>query len=265
MSRRRSRRDTDPAPEVEGPVTRTAGLPAFPIVEPRTSVDTSTWCEGPCNRAARKQLRDLAVDKPVEGNTLAGQPFWCPVCHATLTRALRDLPDLLAHLVTAEDGRLAPSAPVTGGRTSHTHAPSPSPAFDLLDEATNWIHAWVILYADHTGDTNPDLMPRDQAGIVHPTVTGSVTYLMHHATQLWASPVGHDFGQELLAETARITKAIGLDEPVQRLSGEACPSCDRKALIRRDGSARIECRHCHADWDESAYDHLALTLTQEQA
>lgn len=225
-------------------------------------------CPGRCNRTWRNADR---IDP--DGNhydrdghlidPTPGQPVWCRPCADAIRAALGSLPD---HAVARRDGRTAPGD-TTGDRTRHATgglaAPSPSPAFDELDELEAWARGWVEALADHLRHDAPSLRPRVD-GVPARNLTGHVRYLQGHATALLSAPFAVDVGRETLAVAHRLERTAGHDRVRTRLA-EPCPTCDVRALVREDGLDYVECRACGRLWSEAEYDRLAVVLTHERA
>lgn len=187
------------------------------------------------------------------------EPVWCRPCQHRIRSSLGRIPDLAVHAASRRDGRLNTGHAATDATRHATRAGSPSgsPAWDTADEAITWAAAWADALADHLHEQGPAKL--NPAGLPMADVTASVRYLNARFDQLMASPMAADVGTEALALTVRLERAAGRDRLTHRLK-ERCPSCDRKALVREDGAAHVECRGCGRLWTESEYARLAFVI-----
>lgn len=201
----------------------------------------ATPCPGP-NRAGHR-------------DPTPGLPVWCRACQDRITDAVRGLPEACVHL---SPGRVEVSDLDTDRtrRATVDGAPSPSPAWDMVDEVIRWAMAAEDRLRAHLGHAS-------RAGESHRVLTDAVRYLTGHATPWLCSPAAVDDGRTALLLGRRATVASGIDELEHRMDGVFCPACDRKALVRRDGADYVECRACRNRWHENAYGLLVKVYAAE--
>ena len=154
-------------------------------------------CPGPCNRAweaAERNTYHTGEPHNIEPNP--GQPIWCPNCRDQINDHLLALPDLVNKLA---HGLNAPPAD-TGRITRSLANPSPSPTFDLADEACRWAVTHEVNLREHLHHPTP---PRS-------TLRRAVAYLTGHLTALLnQDPDGIDFGMAVNNWHTRLTTATG--------------------------------------------------------
>lgn len=189
----------------------------------------------------------------------AGAPVWCRACTAEILSGVGRLPELAAAAGARRDGQLAPP-PQSERHAAAVAPPSPSPAWDQVDQIVSWTALQADRLARHLHEPDPALYRR--TGFPAPTLTRTVAYLLHRKTALMAAPFARDFGRELLDLVARSEKVASVDELVHHLP-DACFACGRKKLERRDGHDRVVCRACHRSWPESMFAYLAKHATEE--
>lgn len=214
----------------------------------------ATEVENPCPAAGHHD--------PVEG-----QPVWCRPCADRITRAIGRLPELAAALferTIGDGGKIAATGQTEGGsKGKRIVSPSGSPAWDAVDELVAWagdledrlrghLHHAPAAHDYWIGDTT----------VRATTLTTSVTYLTTWATALLSSPLAVNAGQQATALERRAERAAGLDRLAHRLPAP-CPSCDRKALVRDDGSEQVDCKACGRSWPEADYRRLTLVLASD--
>lgn len=241
----------------------------------RVLPDGTRACPGHCNRrwraaelAALSELVAAAVEhRPpnpgVVDHDLApwpAAPEWCldvaaegdttgrlahTGCQTRIVRALRGIPALARHLVTHP---LASTTNPDGTPAAGYATPSPSPAYDLLDELHRWADDLEAYVRDRAKEP-PHTRPR-------PNVWASMGYLQGRASVLLAAPADTGEAADVLARHRMLQKVTGADQLVHRL-GDPCPACGRLSVLqRRDGSDFVVCRACRAHWDWEQFPHL---------
>lgn len=231
-------------------------------------------CPGPCNnrhRAVSAERMHLAValglteDTPPDDprwaelpdlpDAVEGRPTWCMGCSDTIRDAVDEIPGLCARLAGVPDGRVE-RAPDDGDKTrrvTRTGSPSPSPAWDRVDEAARWIVEKADAVREvmgHGPRTITVLMPdgtQTQAVATRRMVKAEALYLRRHWTvvmaQEWAEQM---MGALLLRHTLKV--AVGEGEAERRIPGPdgTCRVCGLRALVevQRIWGPRIECRSC---------------------
>lgn len=214
-------------------------------------------CPGVCNRGYRADPGNVEY-RP-------GQPVWCRPCADRILAAIGRLPELAAALFDygAEDGKIA-----AGGQSDATRkatragSPSGSPAWDAIDEIVTW-----------AGRTEDELRARLRHGgnpagdwwtgsTTHraAVLVGSVAYLIEYGVALLSSNIAVPAGRDALQLERRAEQATGQARLTHRLP-VACPDCDRRALVREDGSEQVDCRACGRSWPEADYRRLVLVLS----
>jgi transposase-like protein len=82
-------------------------------------------------------------------------------------------------------------------------------------------------------------------------------------TSDWVERDGLEGALEMLRLHDLVRSVAGRTELVHKLPAP-CPSCDRLALIRANGSSTIECEACHRRWTEQDYERLCLVLAADE-
>ena len=170
----------------------------------------------------------------------------CRACANRVRDALHTIPDLLQQL-GQRGGRIDNHThtihlkPVFGYRT-------PSPAFDLADDTTRLILAWV----DTTCDMTEQVGPRryDLTGIPdpHTPIRDLCTWLAEHLE--WAATEQPAYIHDELTQARRtLEHALSLDRYIERIP-EPCPACGTGQLTRQDGTESIHCDNptCNRVW-----------------
>lgn len=183
---------------------------------------------------------------------------WCYRCFLRVGEALSELPELVVMVASRRDGKLnarpIPTADPT--RVSKGGWPSPSPAWDTADDYIEWAAGWTEAVADYLTHRGP--MKYNPAGLPMKNLLGNINYLRAQLPRIAEADFAGDFRDEVRSARRSLTYFTGTDRLMHRLK-EACPSCDQKALVREDGSDRVECRNqdCGRIWLESEYVNLA--------
>jgi len=247
------------------------------VIEQVTHESTPRLCPGRCGARWRSAVRRAVAevhdaeqkDRPVDEDALrgaafpnAGEPVWCADDRAAVLTALGRLPELVAEVAIRRDGRLNVAR---GGdvevRGTQVHAPSPSPAHDVVDEAIRWAAAEAARLAEVvTGGRGADLDPVQR--LSGQWLTQAVRYLADNA-DAWLGDAedGERAGQATLRLATDLERATGLDL-VHRLKGR-CPKCESRALVRADGTDVVSCGRCGAT--QTHADYLLATATTEAA
>lgn len=202
---------------------------------------------------------DETVDRAV-ALLVAGKPTWCQDCQDEIRSALGAMDGLAeaCQRIAGNTGRLAPAEAIEKGKHSKiAEAPSPSPAFDMVDLIERWPAEWTPQLAAHIR------LPEGQS------MWAGYSTLLGHFAALMGAPFAKPFGNAALALRRRAELAAGVDMLVHHLPAP-CNTCQRKALERRDGSDVIECRYCHhtlamADYQQYAVAYQVSLGTGESA
>jgi hypothetical protein len=210
------------------------------------------------------------------------QPVWCPACTALIVRELGRLPELVALLVSRDDGRVAPG--VSAGRPPRpTEVVSPSPAQDAANEIERRVRLLETRLRAHLQEPAPPprLVPGPRGPVrIKPVfhLSTAVGYLTARSTALLSwdtrSPgvcVGdvegpaeaQTVGLWVLTAVRNVERLSGRDVLVHRLVAP-CPRCDTFALTRRDGEDQVRCAVCHNAWPEEHYQLLVRILAGEE-
>jgi len=199
------------------------------------------------------------------------------LCPTHITRAATDLdavgtlyPHLLDALTHPPAGILA-AGPIPG-RSNHTRVSgTPAPAvpidIDLLDltadarprtePETGLLSVATVLDSWATDWRQQRSLRETRPGRTVAALTDWLTNRLPWATTSSAR-IG-EFAVDIDQLHHQITRMLGLTELVHRLPA-ACPTCDRKALTRRNGHDRVECGHCQRIWTETEYQRLVGVL-----
>ena len=249
-------------------------------------------CPGPCNQDFRHAEHDT-TDGNHDVPFIPGQPIWCPACRDDLTTKLGELPDLAAHM---------PPGRLNTPRNVDTHEskalkkstqPTPSPAWDALDDLIRWaVHleddtrarvghtpagqpattyrGRLRSYAPdwegwHPPLVTPGLIPTGVTVQQPRTLTGAVRYLTGNITAVLSHhDTGETSGRAIRHHHRALTRYTGTDRPTAHIPGQ-CPACERRGTLRRqDGDDLIKCRVCGATWDWDYYQHLTKILVNQK-
>lgn len=181
----------------------------------------------------------------------------CTRCTTRTREALQAIPDLAAHAASRDDGRLSPASTDTD-RTRHgtlAHAPSPSPAWDTVEEVCQWAYLTARACADDNHHTGPFKYRTD--GVPARNLTTLITYIVTNLAW-YANDDPVQFHDEATAWRRSLTRLTGLDRLVHRLK-VPCPTCNQRTLVREDGADRVTCRNrdCGRIWREGEFDWMA--------
>ena len=203
-------------------------------------------------------MADCRGHHPDDETPPPGHPHWCDACttriHHALDRITRHLADIHTH---GNDGRTnTPPSDQTGTRTTGTRTtPTPSPVWDLTDEALRWLTSWADAIADTHGHHGPRRARRDGRDAV--SAGALITYLSAHlATALTHPDYGADLGAEIMSIAARLETAAGTKPHIERIPSVRCPYCRTLTLYRADGTAQIDCWGCGRAWPDTDYTRL---------
>jgi hypothetical protein len=182
----------------------------------------------------------------------------CQRCYDDTLTALRAIPDLAAAAAARTDGRLnLPKRPTADGIHAVNADPaSPSPAWDTADDAITWAWTWAEAAADHLTHAGP--LQYTTIGLPARVLTACCTYLAAHLERLAAWEPAADFAAEARTLAHRLERVSGRDELTHRVK-TPCPSCDRRTLIREDGSGAVMCRNkaCGRIWHDGELEWMA--------
>jgi ribosomal protein L37AE/L43A len=198
------------------------------------------------------------------------QPVWCPACTADLGSVLQRLVDDVAALRQRHDGRVLKGLGAGRSGLVDLAALSVSPAFELADEALRWVFLLETRLRQHVGDAPS---PHDRF------LTASVRYLLSRQAALWSWDTrcevpGDDVpgpaeaevvGAQLQRLARRVARASGQDRLTHHLAAPCpMPDCERRTLVRRDGSDVVLCTSCGSSWPERHYQLLVRMIVEEQ-
>jgi hypothetical protein len=182
----------------------------------------------------------------------------CHHCASTTRQAIRALPQLAATAAAHRDGKLTPGREdnPTGRRTPNPDPPTPSPGWNLADEILQWLFKTAESHADASRSLGPFRYHRN--GIPAPYNAAQLAQHILDNLNWYATVIPNDIHDEATSLRRRAEQATGHDEYLQRIR-KPCPSCDRRTLVREDGTERVICRNreCGLTWHEGDYDWLA--------
>jgi hypothetical protein len=171
--------------------------------------------------------------EPPEITPWPGEPVWCRPCQARISQRLHQLDDLASILHRYADGhRDAPDGPMVSGTSD---AMSPSAAQDVVDDLARMLGGWEAAYRDLRGWSTARRTP-DQAE----WITACSAWLAARLTRILASPMGEDFGEEILSWHRELTATAKagtrkLRKPMR------CPSCSLLTLTWTEGEETVYC------------------------
>lgn len=179
----------------------------------------------------------------------------------------------VAAAIVPEHGRLALGS---GGGRSARHggrrrsaSPAGSPAWLEVDAAMRWVcevadEVAFVLDGPKLGPGGRHVRrwPREH-GTVKARVesaSGAARYLARRLEDVLAmpDPIPHRVGQGALSTFDRLESVAGMKLLVHSIK-DPCPRCARRGLYRMDGGSMVQCKACHAWWDESYFAHWART------
>ena len=212
-------------------------------------------CPGFCNNRARRlqAAYKLAVDQwdqevaslaegdeppprpvPPDMRPWPGSPIWCLGCQGSLRTMLAELDDLAAHLSSLSGVLRGTADSGTRITTSRTHAPSPSPSMDDLDELAGWLRDWQCVAQGSE--------PLARRGYLASVITTSVLWLAAHFDSLIVNPdVAEDFGMEIRRWHRGLTEKTRTGAGLKHMK-RPCPRCGMYTLWRQDGENYVRCR-----------------------
>ncbi len=182
----------------------------------------------------------------------------CDPCARTIRLALRAIPDLIGHTRDNDDGRLTPGRETTdtSRHAINSDPGSPSPAYDLAEDAQQWLLRTALAHAD----------ANNIRGRFHARVDGVpvITYAASNAAYIidnltwYATVIPKEIYDETTGWQRDLERRTGQDELIHRIK-TPCSRCDQRTLIRRDGSNHVECRNqaCRARWHEDDFEWFA--------
>jgi hypothetical protein len=171
--------------------------------------------------------------EPPEITPWPGEPVWCRPCQARISQRLAQLDDLASILARYADGhRDAPDGPMVSG-TAETM--SPSAAQDMADDLARMLGGWESAYRELTEAPTPRRNP-DQAE----WITACSAWLAARLPRILASPMGEDFGHEILSWHREMTAQAKagtrkLRKPLR------CPGCQMLTLTWTEGDESVYC------------------------
>ena len=162
-----------------------------------------------------------------------GSPVWCSACSSRISQRLGQLDDLACILQAFADGhRDAPDSPLIAASSEPM---SPSQAGDAADDLARMLGGWEHAYRDHRKWPYPRRDP-DLAS----WITACSAWLSSHLAAILASPLGEDFGAEVLSWHAGLAGQAKagtrkLAKPMR------CPGCRQLTLTWTEGEATVHC------------------------
>lgn len=181
----------------------------------------------------------------------------CTRCTERTRNALNAIPELAALAAARTDGRLSPLNSDTDAtrRGTQAHAPSPSPAWDAAEEVVQWAHLTALACADENRHVGPFRYRLD--GVPAKNLTALIGYIVNNLAW-YATDIPTDIYDEATGYQRTLERLTGQDRLVHRIK-VPCPSCNRRTLIREDGSDRVNCRNrdCGRIWREGEFDWMA--------
>ena len=191
------------------------------------------------------------------GEPNQGDPVWCSICAIKIRRTPGDLDTLAALLEHRNDGYGETTD--NHGRTTHTHAPSPSPRFDTLDEIERMLAEWETAYRDVKGW--PSAPRRGRYATV---TTETVAWLTRHMDGILGSPFALEFGEECLRAARHLVDAekAGLGHKRGRVP---CPRCQQLGLFSIDDGFVYICTFCNKPVPRDEYHELCGLATPKRA
>ncbi|GAA2990565.1 hypothetical protein GCM10017559_08240 [Streptosporangium longisporum] len=189
-----------------------------------------------------------ALPAPVTIRPYLGDPVWHPGCVKLIWAALDQLDDLASQAQAEVDGhRDAGARYGRTGITAKTHAGSPSPVSDTLDE----------LYGDLVKVEDPwrqarGYRTRPQRARGGPARRASIAFLLDELDGILRDPWSVDFGLNVLAWHHRLSKLTKSDPPTRR-SPIRCPRCSERQVSRTD-DGYYQCQACEKLMSQAEHD-----------
>lgn len=181
----------------------------------------------------------------------------CNTCYERTRRALNAIPELVALVARRNDGKLSLLRKDTDAtrRGTLAHAPSPSPAWDAAEEMCQWMLFLALACANENRHEGPFVYRRD--GVPARNLTTLTKYVVNNL-EWFAQDIPEDIYSEATGYEKNLERMSGTDQLVHRVK-TPCPTCDRRTLIREDGSNQVTCRNrdCGRIWREGEFDWMA--------
>ena len=181
----------------------------------------------------------------------------CTRCYDETRDALNSIPELVALVARRTDGKLSLLRQETDAtrRSTLAHAPSPSPAWDAAEEMCQWMLFLALACADENHHRGPFIYRRD--GVPARNLTTLTRYVV--ANLPWyAADIPVDIYAEATGYAKNLERMSGTDHLIHRVKAP-CPTCDRRTLVREDGSGEVQCKNraCGRIWREGEFDWMA--------
>lgn len=182
----------------------------------------------------------------------------CTRCYDKTRQALNAIPELVVLVARRNDGKLSLLRKDTDAtrRGTLAHAPSPSPAWDAAEEMCQWMLFLALACANENRHEGPFLYRSD--GVPARNLTALTRYVVNNL-EWFAQDIPKDIYSEATGYQKSLERMSGTDQLVHRLKTTPCPTCDRRTLIREDGSNQVTCknRDCGRIWREGEFDWMA--------
>ncbi|GAA3027395.1 hypothetical protein [Streptosporangium longisporum] len=197
---------------------------------------------------------------PPDVRLYLGDPVWHPGCAQRIHAALRELDDLASQAQAEVDGhRDAGARYGRTGVTAKTHAGSPSPVTDLLDQ----------LYGDLIAVEDPWRRARGYQARPQRTRGGSarrasIAFLLDELDLILEDPWSVDFGRSVLAWQHRL-RALTKSDPAARRSPIRCPRCKEVARLWLQDDGYYKCGTCEKLMSQSEHDRELFEQSEQEA
>lgn len=180
-----------------------------------------------------------------------GDPL-CESCRAVVVDALRRAPALYVRAHT----NLGSRGQQLSEHVSSSAPGSRSPLRDDLLELSDTM-ARLLTYWHARMTRTPVRTGRSGAALQRAAV--ALSNDLDAALAVWR---GHAYARHVVARVGALRHHLGETPLVHQLAAP-CPSCDTRALIRKDGAERVECRMCGNTWPEERYELLTRALAAD--
>lgn len=205
------------------------------------------------------------VDTRWEGAQLSSATGLCPRCVHRLRRTLRALPMDVLELnqlvaATGTDHR----SKVSGSR--ELPVPIRLGIVELRANLVTEVWFWAEVVSAATGSALRITWPREQVDLLALRTKAAADFLEIRIADLLGEEVIEGLAGALVLQELhhRVRRVAGRTKLVHRLT-PACPWCDARALVRHNGSDRVECEGCGKDIDEKHYSWFVKTLVAQEA
>jgi ribosomal protein L37AE/L43A len=180
--------------------------------------------------------------------TAEGEPL-CESCGNDVLAALTAAPVLYVRA----HGSLGARGQAMSERVSSSAPVSRSPLRDDLLELCDGLARLLAEWELHTFGAQA---ARVRTGFAVQRASVALGHDLDAALSVWR---GTARAGQLVHRVRRLRQALGETPLVHQLAAP-CPTCDTRALIRRDGADKVECRMCGNAWPEARYALLARAL-----